>query len=288
MTSKCNFKCKYCYRQFQDIEDAPDLDITTITTLINRFPTIEAVCICGFGEPLLSDNLVWIIQTLKNNNKFTGLITNGSLLTEKLPVLIHHNSVPNYISVSLNAPNADLHEKFSGTKSFDKVLEGIKFSLESGIETYVSFICSKDNFDQVPEFARLAHSLNVTGIHLHNVLPHFKEENNKNFWDLVLQKKDKHLIDEIKKMPESKLVKTFPILVDQNETRRNCIFPWGTIAVDGNGNISVCNSVYPCEAKNGNITDPVLWCNDYCLDMRKSILTEQKDACKKCFRNWQM
>ena len=139
-----------------------------------------------------------------------------------------------------------------------------------------------------PEFLKLVKTLKVTTVHLHNLLPHFDEKENVDFWDLVLQKKDEHLLNEIKKLEDSNIVKLYPTLIDKNEIRRYCHFPWKSIAIDGNGNISICNSVYPCQSKNGTLDDPLLWQNKYCTDFRKSISTEQYPACRKCFRNWEI
>jgi len=288
LTSKCNFNCHFCYRQHNDVENAPDVDITMTTTLLNKFPSIKAVCVCGFGETFLSPNLKWVIQTLKQRNVFVGIITNGSFLKDKLDMLEKDDCLPNYISVSLNAANKFQHEKITGTKSFWKVKEGIKLCISKGIDTFVTHVCTKENLKQVPAFLKLANNLGVKTVYLHNLLPHFNEKENDDFWNLVLQKKDQPLIDKIKLLPEANIVKGFPILIDKNETRRNCKFPWTSIAVNGNGSISLCNSVYPCDSKNGDIHDySPCWQNEYSRNLRESLLGEQLPACKKCFRNWE-
>jgi hypothetical protein len=116
----------------------------------------------------------------------------------------------------------------------------------------------------------------------------FKDENNARFWQLVLQKKDAVLIEQLKQLPEADIIKKYPILIDQNEVQRKCIFPWTSIAVNGAGSISVCNSVYPCNSANGSIrSGNSCWQSKHCREMRLSLMTEQKSACKKCFRNWE-
>lgn len=289
MTSKCNFKCEWCYRQHHSIEEAPDMDILRVNQLFTRFPTITAVCICGFGETFLSLNLRYVIETLHQKNVYIGVITNGSLLEENLPRLYEKEEfLPNYISISLNAHNSEIHKKITKTETFDKVLKGIKKSIDLGMETFVSYVCTKENLKYVSEFLKLVKSLGIKTVYLHNLLPHFDEKENNKFWDLVLQKKDECLLDEIKNLQDSDIVKLYPTLINKNEIRRYCHFPWKSIAIDGNGSISICNSVYPCQLKNGTLDDPLLWQNEYCKNFRASILGEQHPACQKCFRNWEI
>jgi len=289
MTSKCNYKCEWCYRQHHLIEEAPDMTIDKVKKLLSLYPSIVGVCVCGFGETFMSPNLKQIIKFLKEKNIFVGLITNGSLLETKLPeMLIDKMFLPNYISISLNAPNKTVHKEITKTDTFDSVLRGIKMCVNAKLETYVSYVCTKKNLNHIPEFLKVVKSLGVKTVYLHNILPHFKEEENDKFWELVLQQGDEHLFDEIKKLPESDIVKLYPVFINKNEIRRECRFPWDSIAINGNESISICNSVYPCDASNGTLKDYSVWQNNYCKDFRNSILTEQKYACRKCFRNWQI
>lgn len=286
MSSKCNFNCEWCMRQHQKLEQAEDMNVAILSQIFNKFPEINSFCLCGFGETLMCKNLKEIIHTLKARKKFVGLITNGSLITEKLPLL--GKDLPNYISISLNAPNVEVHERITRTKTFNEVIKGIELCTIKGIPTYLSYVCTKKNLSHIPEFLRLAKSLKVKGVHLHNLLPHFDEKLNGNdFWDLALQAKDEHLFDEIKKLSEASIVEKYPILIEKGETRRYCNFPWNHIGVNGNGGISICNSVYPADTKNGNINDFVIWHDKYCCEFRDKLLGKQLPACKKCFRNWE-
>jgi len=283
MTSKCNFKCKYCKRQSQSMLNCKDMSLDLARGILTKFSTIKSVCVCGFGETLMCDNLIPILQYLKQRKIFVGLITNGSLLKFKLAAIKNY---VNYISISLNMPNEQLHRDFSGTNTFNDVIEGIKMCVSSNVETYLSFICSKENLQHIPSFLQLARNLKVTTVHLHNLLPHFGD-NDELFWKLVLTKQDEGLIKKLKADPNASIVSHFPILIDKNEIRRECKFPWRMLSFDGNGNISLCASVCEPKRENGNIGDYVLWQNDYCMNLRDSILGEQNKYCRRCFRNWE-
>jgi MoaA/NifB/PqqE/SkfB family radical SAM enzyme len=285
MTSNCNFKCGFCYRQHDQVEKAPDFTVALANQLLCRFPTIKGVCICGFGEPLLSPNLVPVLQTLKSANKTVGLITNGSMLTEKLNTLVGWFS-PDYISVSLNAHCKELHQKTTGTDTWDKVLDGIRVLTGSKIPCYVSSVMTTENLQYLPQFLRLVRSLGVQTVHLHNLLPHFRDDEDPEFWKLVLTEEHQVHIDEMKKVPDAIVVKKWPTLINRTGGKQTCKFPWYMIGVNGKGSISICNSVYPCSAeKFGSLNDLVVWNSAKLQKFREDFVNKQISACKKCFRN---
>ncbi|MCK9558034.1 MAG: radical SAM protein [Candidatus Cloacimonetes bacterium] len=294
ITNRCNLECGFCWRQHKELEDFPDMSTQVIDDLLFRFPSITSLCICGFGEPFLCSNLVQILSYFKHPNEaqrsygkklFVGLITNGTLLSKRLHEI--YGCEPEYISVSLNASNAEEYIKTTKKDLFDQVLDGIRLSVNSGIPTYLSRVCDKQNIHGVSEFLRLAKALGVKGVHLHNLLPHFDDNENKNFWDMVLTKQDQKIIDDIVAMPESDIITSYPILISKDEVRNGCQMPWKTIGVNGNKSITICNSIAPPMKENGNLNDNIIWQNDYCQKFREAKAGGQCNICKKCFRNWQ-
>jgi len=204
------------------------------------------------------------------------------LLLKRLPELI--NNKPSYISISLNAHNQEEHEKTTKTKTWNKVIEGIKACSKNGIETYVSSVVTTENINKLSEFIKFVHSLEIKTLHLHNILPH---SNDELFWKLVLQNEHQSILNEIAKLSESSIVKKWPVLIDKSGGYGVCEFPFKSIAIDGNGSISICNSVLPCDAKNGNINDHVVFNSEYCTSFRDNfIMKSDKLPCNKCFRNW--
>lgn len=287
LTSQCNFKCTWCYRQHGLIEEAPDLTPIMVETIMFKFPNIKGYCICGFGDPLMSPNLVPVLQKLKSGGKFIGLITNGSLLNSRFNEIAGWHR-PDYISVSLNAHNKEEHERTTGTKTWDNVLIGIKRVADSNIPIYVSSVVTKQNIKNVPELLKLVKSLGVKTVHLHNLLPHMDIVQNTTFWDEVLQTEDAPLIEQLKQLPEADIIKGYPILIDKSGGKNACDFAWYSLAVNGNGSISYCNSVLPCDKKYGNINDFVVWNSEQAQKFRKDFCNKKLPHCALCFRNWRV
>lgn len=283
LTTKCNFKCSFCKRQHQELKQHPDMTVNIIRDILVKFPTIQSFCLCGFGEPLLCDNLKSILQFLTQRRIFKGLITNGSLLKDKINDI--KPFIPDYISISLNSSNEEQHYAINGQRCFNQILKGIELLINEKAIVYLSYVCTKNTMSKIPEFLKLAKFLGVTGVHLHNLLPH---KNDDDFWNLALTKNDQNLIDQIKRDVNSSIVLRYPILIEKNVIRRECRFPWRMLSFDGDGNISICPSICEPQKENGNLYDFDIWHNKYSNDLRNSILTDQKPYCKKCFRNWEV
>lgn len=284
----CNFSCDFCMRQHSELEKAPDMTPELAEKVIGRFPNIKGICLCGFTETFTSKNLVPILQVLKRANKYVGIITNGSLITKRFNEIKGWYQ-PNYISVSLNAHNQEEHEKITHTKTWNTVLEGIKLVVNSNIDCYVSSVITLENIKHIPDFLKLVNSLGVKTVHLHNLLPHFaNKEDDKYFWNNVLQREHQSLIDELKKLPEANIVKSWPILISNSGGKNACQFPWYSLSVNGNGSISYCNSVLPADKKFGSINDFVVWNSKQAQEFREKFCKKELPHCKMCFRNFDM
>ena len=64
-TVKCNFKCTHCMREYKDFSNIPDVTPKIVSNTLNMFPTIRSACIAGFGEPLISNE---VINVMKRQN----------------------------------------------------------------------------------------------------------------------------------------------------------------------------------------------------------------------------
>jgi len=287
MTTKCSAKCSFCLRQSKTIEQAPDMTVEKIEEILEVFPSIASFALCGFGNPTDCDNFDDIVKFLHKKKLGMGIIVNGIGLKKKIYLLKKHK--PNYISISLNAPTQELHEEITKTTNqFDKILEAIQKCVEARITTYLTYVCTTENLVHVPAFLKLAKGLKVSGVHLFNVLPHHlvTNQNKEEFLKLVLTDKNSDDIKKLKQLPEASIVKEFPILINPNDQKRYCRFAWQKLSINGFGNISICNSIFPPEAKNGNIRDANVWTNDYCKNFRDNFIGKLPLPCELCFRNY--
>jgi MoaA/NifB/PqqE/SkfB family radical SAM enzyme len=301
VTNNCNFTCNFCLRQnpTYTMEMFPDMTVEMVRVLLKRFPSLEGICVCGYGEPLVATNIQAIMTYLHNEKIAVGLITNGSLLKEKLHII--KSAPPSYVSISLNAYDAVSHEQQTGVKGqFEHIIEGIRALVATGIPTYLSYVCSKESIKGIAPFLVLAKSLGVKAVHLHNTLPHLLADESmiQDFLEnVVLTVKDKETIDAIRELPCADIIGKYPTLIDPDHPQRNCEAAFNCIAMNGNGSISVCQSIYPPDKANGalfykkegqnTLFGQAAWHNEYCEKTRLQFSkTDIPLPCKYCFRNW--
>lgn len=283
MTSKCNFECSHCSRRVRK-PAAKDVTIELVGEILDKFP-ITSVCLAGFGEPLITSNTIAIAQFLNKQGIKPSLITNGSMIMDYLEQLSDIDFL--YLSVSLNEPNAELHEKSNGTKTFTKIIRGI-LELKARI-TYpvgISKVCFKGQLNNIPYFVNLGAYLGTVFIHLVNSLPYADSA-----LDGILTYKDEEdiaFLEECKKDPQAIRVKRWPIPIG-GKCPHTCDSPWKTIGVDGDGHITGCRRVFGPDEKFGHFSKPDEWSSNIELErLRNGIFGQGEYAatCNYCFGNF--
>jgi len=290
LTGTCTLRCRWCMRQGDNPPPAAKMFYEgMVDEVVSRFPTIKSACLCGFGEPFLHPNVFKIIARCREKKLYTNLITNGTLLLQRLPEMLLHR--PDQLSVSLNAATAEEHAYETQCPGmWDTIIHGIRLTVNTGQPVYLSRVCTAGNLDGVGPFLKLADELNVTGVDLHNLLPHDvgTPEKLQAFLGSVLTVKHAEQLQSLKSLPGAHRVRSWPVLIDPDCPTRRCDLIFSTIAVDGDGNISICNSIYPPKQGNGRIHEPKIWRGDYAEAFRQQFAAEELPVeCKYCFRNYQ-
>jgi MoaA/NifB/PqqE/SkfB family radical SAM enzyme len=110
------------------------------------------------GEPTLRRDLPELVYHAGVNHNFmNGIASNGYLL----PQLLKKNRLKglDYLLLSLDYPKAELHDKWRGIKTFDKVIESIKLANRNDIKPIISTVVMKDNIRYLEDICELAENL---------------------------------------------------------------------------------------------------------------------------------
>ena len=84
-TTKCNLNCKMCFRHTWFDEPICDLSLDDYRTVIATMPkSVETIFFGGMGEPLFHRDILEMIRLAAETGAEVELLTNGTLLTEKM------------------------------------------------------------------------------------------------------------------------------------------------------------------------------------------------------------
>jgi MoaA/NifB/PqqE/SkfB family radical SAM enzyme len=291
LTSACNFACPWCRRQTApDSLDPtiPDVSAEFVHNLVGKWPSLASCCIAGFGEPLLSDQLVPVVKKAKARGLYTSLITNGSLIMQRADNL---QDLPlDAISISLNAANAPEHERKTGTKTWGDVIEGILWLRSIGREVMLSFVLTRQDLPKIGEYLDLAARLDCK-VDLLSVLPHGTSQ--EEFFKIALLSDCAEVpmwIESAKKHKEAGRVRTWPTLIrkDLGTCPGSCNSPFVSIGVDGLGSLTGCRRISPPVFSNGQFWQESALQNDAITRLQGQFANRDwPDLCRLCFGNWQ-
>jgi wyosine [tRNA(Phe)-imidazoG37] synthetase (radical SAM superfamily) len=118
----CNHNCSWCVdpKHFND-----KLETEFIFTLLKEIKNlgVKGIVFKGGGEPMLHPDFGKILQKTKNLGFETGIVTNGSKLTQLYNEIAEY---ANYIRISLDGPTQESHKKTHKVNDFNEIIEGIK------------------------------------------------------------------------------------------------------------------------------------------------------------------
>jgi MoaA/NifB/PqqE/SkfB family radical SAM enzyme len=176
VTTRCNLPgCIMCPRTaWPEGWQAQDLSWETFAALIPSLKFFSHVHLSGWGEPLLHPRLWEMAQVLRAQGLKVSLTTNGLGLNEEVQrrVLEHLDMV----AISLDGARAETYERIRPGADFHQLVQQVaalcsrKRSL--GLkrpEVVLLFLKIRPNLTELPEFLKLAASLQVDRVNAPNL-----------------------------------------------------------------------------------------------------------------------
>jgi radical SAM protein with 4Fe4S-binding SPASM domain len=294
-TLACNLKCRHCMVSAGK-ELKEELSTSEIKKLVDDGIElgVKRFYITG-GEPFIKDGIFELIKYItKEKSSELIILSNATLFNEeKIAELERLKSPKLIIQVSLEGPNARIHDRLRGKGSFDKAVAGIKKLIGIGITPIVSTALSKYNEKHIKATSRF---LSKLGVKEHNILwMHSKGRGASNVDELYVSS------DEIARTMKDmrKLYKEQDIILDNIESlkirtrakrgRKNdlCNNCYAKICVNSDGH------VYPCASLNadknfdaGSIREKTLkdiWLNSNVMTLCRENTVIEKNGCSECY-----
>ncbi len=174
LTAFCNQHCDYCYNAWRE-DGGASVGTPELGTLLARIDrvldavSLEHVTITG-GEPLASRDLFPVLDHLRARHVHAQMISNGALVTEEIAERLARHRLLSVL-VTLNGPDAALHDAQVGGAHFDATVRGIGLLRAARVPVEGSIVLTRRNVDRVAETLRLFLSLGVRKIALSRFSP---------------------------------------------------------------------------------------------------------------------
>lgn len=154
LTNRCNRKCSYC-----DLPRIKCKELTTkqIFSIIDELKEMGCQRI-GFtgGEPLLKENVGEIIDHCVDKGIFTGLVSNGALVPEKI------DEIKNLDLLQLSIDGSEeVNDKQRYKGSYKEVVKAIETAKDYHLKVWLTSVLTKHNIGYIDSVIKLAEDFDI-------------------------------------------------------------------------------------------------------------------------------
>ncbi|MCD6119950.1 radical SAM protein [bacterium] len=183
VTYSCNLRCAFCYAGScpERTETMSLEECKRVIDVIRHDAQVPSVSFTG-GEPVLVPWLVDAVVHAKSLGMRVNLITNGTLINERLTSKLKGAGLDS-AQVSLEGPNARVHDEItSSTGSFNKSVNAIKLLQAADIHVHANTTINKKNLPFLKEHLPLYKSLDLDRYSMNLMIPCGHGATQKDLW----------------------------------------------------------------------------------------------------------
>jgi radical SAM protein with 4Fe4S-binding SPASM domain len=292
-TSNCNLRCAMCIRDKIGVPIGT-MSFENFKKILNKLDCLFKIHLSGQGESFLNKELFKMISYANSRGIIVNLNTNATLFSKEIIEHICRSNIGE-IAISIESTNKREYEKIRKGAKFEAVMDNIK-ELSSALKNYkkktiLSFAVTilKENIEELPKFVSFAEKVGINKIIVQTIQE--KEDYVKNYSlearsNLINYKKRlNELISQSKVLAKQKGVE----FIFDEEKSSGCIWPWRSIYVTWNGNVTPCCKILDYRKIGaGNLLTDKFWkvWNGKAYQMYRKMLKERIAPlpCKGCNR----
>jgi radical SAM protein with 4Fe4S-binding SPASM domain len=279
LTNRCNFKCKFCPESFENYEDLVGgfkfltfNQFIYISNQILELGTIKVLRLWIMGEPLLNKELPKMIRHAKNI-KISDRIevtTNASALTKSIADELIDSGL-DILKISIYGVDQKHNEITQTNTSPEKIRQNIEYFVK------------QNNIKKTTKVTiKLIDPINLQQVNI------FKEIYHELADELVIE--DPHSWTDSENFGILKNVYSLEQLKNQihSKSKSVCSFPFYTLAIHSDGEVSVCCVDWEKKTSIGNCFNnslSELWNSDKLYNFRKKHINRETatlPACSSC------
>jgi SynChlorMet cassette radical SAM/SPASM protein ScmF len=170
LTNGCNLRCRHCWiaPSFVNSEPTPgeylDLELLKQAVAQGKPLGLRNAKLTG-GEPTLHPQFIEIADYLTSEGLSLNMETNGTLISADLARHLKTKTNLTFVSVSIDGPNAEVHDPFRGVKgSFDDAVRGFRHLVEAGYRPQLIMCPHRGNVDTVEDVVQMAVELGAGSV----------------------------------------------------------------------------------------------------------------------------
>lgn len=147
LTKSCNFKCKYCFAKFQDIQKV-GLSFEEQKQLITQLAESKKFKKINFagGEPSLAPHIKDLIRHAKSKGLETSIITNASLIDENWIEEVKDDL--DILGISIDSIHEHTNCLIGRATNIDNIREIANSCHKHNIRLKINTVVSKYNFEE--------------------------------------------------------------------------------------------------------------------------------------------
>lgn len=240
VSEACNHRCKGCHSLVLFSRKHPYLDPNLYFRLIDEWLRlgVEGVNFTGGGEPLMHPQIEKMIQYAGRKKMGTGILTNGTLMNEKIMSTILDYCT--YIRIGIDAATRAVYKAHTGADHFGLLVRNIKKiikvreRMKSKTTIGLKFLITKNNLTDIEKACLLASELKVDYLH-------FKPSRNSR------HEINSDLAGRVNRIIENQKMKfsrrNFHIFgnVDKTKTKTRCFLNMLSPVLDTDGSLYICH-----------------------------------------------
>lgn len=172
ITRCCNLSCAHCRASSLYGPYKGELTTKEALHLIDEIASFSSpILILTGGEPLLRKDVFKLASYATGKGLRVVVGTNATMIDKSVARKIKNSGVER-ISVSIDFPDAEKHDKFRGVKgAFSQAMKGIKAAQEAGIEVQINSTITKLNVAYLDGLLALAEKIGAVAFHPFLLVP---------------------------------------------------------------------------------------------------------------------
>lgn len=160
LTHACNLTCTHCYVDISAKPKPGEMSTEHALSVFGDLSKLGApVVVLAGGEPMIRQDFWQLVDALREHELDAWLCTNGTLITEDNAARLARSAIRGY-SISLDGPNAEVHDAIRGKGRFAHAMRGLRLLIAAGApDVQIRVTVNAQNIGSLSQFAHISREL---------------------------------------------------------------------------------------------------------------------------------